>query len=162
MIETICEGLRMRFEAYKTASIELENALRIADRMRAEGLNLGSLKPREVDVVNSRDLSARYEDLIVGAADIERMMSDKIAELEEEQKQLKELIKLAPIDLGLVLTYYYINCNTNVDVCNILMISDQSSVNKMKKKAFQKIAERLYEKEDNKDIGKDRLVKTCI
>lgn len=147
MIETIYEALRDRFEKYRAANFELSNALRIAEGLKHKSLSLGSLKPREVDVVNSRDLSARYEDLIVDAADIERIMSDKIEALAAERETLMELIALAPADLGLVLIEYYINGRVNADLCELLTISDQRSVQKVKKKALIKIAERLINEE---------------
>lgn len=98
---------------YKIAKRDLQAAINTIRELEAKSTATGSLAPKEVQIIASLPLSARFEQLIVDKVDLEAIVAEEQAYLEEARKNVMQLIELsANKTQRRLLICRYIHCMT--------------------------------------------------
>ena len=137
-----CNKIRERFETYRKEIIEIQSAIALSNKLEEKSTSIGSVKAREIDVISSTELSARFEDLIIDAADIKMRMIKRMDALSDEKDALMNMIDLAPVRMHNELIYYYLNGESNRTV-GAKTNKEPRALQKNRKKAFYIISKKL-------------------
>lgn len=119
-------------KTYKTAYRDLEIAKRYAAELGEASLVTGSLTLSSDRIVSSGTTSARFEDLIIDKADLERIITEEEdCNLKTAKKHVLSLIDLLPDKTDrLLLIMRYIDCFSWDAIANILGYSESHVFNR--------------------------------
>lgn len=136
------EQIRIQLNSYRDAIRDIRAAVRQIEELGLRATASGSIAPKQDRVVASLPLQARFENAIADKADLERIVMEELARLEDDRKKAEALISLAPSTVArIVLTRFYIEGRTNNEVARS-MHYDVRSVQKIKHKAIRRIADK--------------------
>lgn len=136
--------IREALDSYRKALRDIQNALDIIKMLEERSTANGSLAPKEVQVISSLPLSARFEMAIEEKLDLELIVTQEIRRLEDIKQDVINLISKASNLRGrIILTEFYLNGATNKDIAERLHYSDVRVVCRIKNKAIKSIKRSL-------------------
>ena len=131
--------VKEKLNAYRTAKRDLEHAIDTIRMLEERATATGSLAPKEVQVMSSLPLSARFESAVEEKIDLELIVTHEINRLESIRSDVIDLISKASSLRGrIILTEFYLNGASNRDIANRLHY-DIRTVNRIKRKAIVQI-----------------------
>lgn len=136
------EQIRNKLNSYRDAIRDINAAVRQINELGDKSTATGSLAPKKDRVIASLPLQARFEDVVAYKADLERIVAEEVARLENDRKQIEHMIALVPsVMQRIVLTKFYLDGKTNNQVAEE-MHYEVRGLQKIKSKAIRQIAKK--------------------
>lgn len=131
--------IRMKLDMYRKALRDMQSAIDTVRTLELRSTATGSLRPKEVDVLQSLPLSARFEEVIEDKVDLESVIAEELQNLETLRSEAMELInRISNTKYKVIMIEYYINGSTNFDIASRLHY-DIKSINRIKRRAIKQI-----------------------
>lgn len=135
--------IRETLDTYRRALRDLQSAIKTVRELELRSTATGSLRPKEVDVLQSLPLSARFEDTVADKIDLETVITAEMINLERMRSEAMRLIDLIQnTKYKIIMIEYYINGSTNSDIAKRLHY-ETKSINRMKRKAIKQICSKM-------------------
>lgn len=134
--------IREKLDTYRRFKRELRIALQTLDELMSKATATGSLKPKDIDVINSLPLNARFEDKIIDKADLEAIVDFEIRRMMPLKQECMSLISHAPLRARLVLVMFYIDGLTLSQIADQIHL-EVRSVKRIKSRGLKVIIKKM-------------------
>ena len=134
--------VRETLTEYRSMKRGMIEAIQTISILSEKSTATGSMAPKEVQVISSLPLAARFEDVVLDKVNLESILATELDLLEQMKTEALDLILL----LGnrkhkIIMLEYYIECKTNSEIARQLHY-DLNSIKRIKRKAIKAIAEK--------------------